>query len=136
VPDVPLSAEDHQSAADAGRTLHERGWRKVFTVNEQVDAWRAVVESVVDGYRLTIDDYTNDLSVREWLEQVQPLLTARARDSLASRLVPLDERFRAATTVTPRHLPGGGTGWWYRLPNHLTGELADDVARMGLPGSQ
>ena len=48
---------------DAGRVLHEPGWRKPYTLNEQVEAWRHIVESAEDGYTLTIDDFTNDLAV-------------------------------------------------------------------------
>jgi hypothetical protein len=88
--------------------------------------------SVEEGYRLTVDDYTNDLAVREWLELVQPLLTERVEQSLMSRLVPLDERFRQATTMTRRRLPGAGEGWWYRVPRRLVGELAEDIERMDL----
>jgi hypothetical protein len=132
MPEAPLTAEDYQSVLDAGRTLHSRGWRSTFTVNEQVEARQKLVLSVEEGYRLTVDDYTNDLAVREWLEEVQPLLTDRVEQSLKSRLMPLDERFRQATTMTRRRMPGAGDGWWYRVPRRLVGELAEDIERMNL----
>ena len=38
----------------------------------KVEAWRHIVESAEDGYTLTIDDFTNDLAVRSWLELARP----------------------------------------------------------------
>jgi hypothetical protein len=101
-------------------------------LNEQVDAWASLVESVEDGYTMTVDDYTNDLSVREWLEIAEPMLTERVLESLRSRLAPLDERFRRATVVPARGLPGCGAGWWCRLPQTLVKELREDAIRMDL----
>jgi len=57
VSDAPLGPEDYESVLDAGRILHERGWIKAYTLNEQVDAWQHIVKSVEEGYALTIDDY-------------------------------------------------------------------------------
>jgi hypothetical protein len=132
VSDEPLTSEDYDSVLRAGRVLHEQGWRQSWTLNQQVDSWVGLVETVEDGYRMTIDDYTNDLSVRQWLELARPLLTERVRASLDGRLAPLDERFKAATRETAVKLPGAGPFWWSRLPKVLVDELAEDVQRMGL----
>jgi hypothetical protein len=126
-----LSGEDYDSIHAAVRTVTERGWRS-GTLNEHVDQWRTLVASVAVGYTMTIDDYTNDLAVREWLDQVRPMLTERVRRSLDERLSPLDEQFRGATQETARHMPGAGSHWWYRLPIVLVGELREDAERMGL----
>jgi hypothetical protein len=66
---APLDPEDYESVVHAGRTLHERGWIKAYTLDEQVDAWKHIVESVDESYTLTIDGYTNDLAVRGWLDR-------------------------------------------------------------------
>lgn len=66
----------------AGRILHERGRIKAFTLNEQVDAWMYMVESVEEGYALTIYDYANDLGVRRWLDRARSLVTRRVSLSL------------------------------------------------------
>jgi hypothetical protein len=136
VSDTPLDPEDYESVIYAGRTLHERGWIKAYTLNEQVDAWKHVVESVEDGYRLTIDDYTNDLAVRGWLDEARLLVTRRVSLSLDVRLTALDARFMDATTVSRRHLPGAGPEWWYRVPKVLVGEMRDDVERLRLLEAQ
>lgn len=83
---------------------------------------------------MTIDDYTNDLSIRRWAEEARPLLTSGVARAMDDRLRPLDERFRQATTETTERLPGAGTSHWWerRVPLVLVGELAEDVRRMKL----
>lgn len=135
VDDASLSAEDYQSVLNAGRVLHQRGWQGAYTLNERVEAWQHLVESVEDGYTPTIDDYTNDLAVRTWLDSSRPLLTERVWESLDDRLAPLDKRFRQATREPPRRMPGAGTQWWYRIPKVLVGELREDVDRMRYYGT-
>ncbi len=132
VSDAPLGPEDYESLLDAGRILHERGWIKAYTLNEQVDAWQHMLESVEEGYALTIDDYTNDLYVRGWLDQVRSLVTRPVRLSLDDRLAALDARFMHATTAPRRHMPGAGSEWWYRVPKVLVGDLREDVERLRL----
>jgi hypothetical protein len=132
VGDAPLGSEDYESVLNAGRILHERGWIKAYTLNEQVDAWQHVVESVEEGYALTIDDYTNDLDVRGWLDRARSLVTRPVRLSLDDRLAALDARFTQATSAQWRHIPGAGPGWWYRVPKVLVGELREDVERLRL----
>jgi hypothetical protein len=131
--DVP-GEEDYASAYRAMAYLEAAGWRKA-TLNERVAAWEAFVSEVEQGYGMTVDDYTNDLAVREWLTLALPMLTPRLQSSLVKRLEPLDERFMRATVTLARRLPGAGASWHYRLPRVLTGELAEDAERMGLrPG--
>jgi hypothetical protein len=133
VSDLQPSHEDYQSVLDAGRRLHEAGWRRAYTVNEQLAAWQGLVEQVERGeYTWTIDDYTNDLAVRTWLELARPILTEAVRGRLDDELGPLDQRFRRATFKPARHPPGCSDEWWCRLPTALGGELAEDVERMDL----
>lgn len=128
--DEQLDKADYDSVYAAMSELEQRGWRKA-TVNERVAAWEALVDAVEQGYDMTVDDYTNDLAVREWLDLLRPLVTARVQASLDVRLAPLDARFRSAT-VPAAKMPGAGDGWFYRLPRVLVGELAEDAVRMGL----
>jgi hypothetical protein len=129
----PPTEIDYASVRAATEALTARGWRP-STLNEQMESWENLVGQVEVGYHLTIDDYTNDLSARRWLEEARPLLTELVRASLDSRLDPLDKRFRAATREA-RGMPGAGPEWWYRLPVRLVDELAEDVVRMGLADS-
>jgi hypothetical protein len=126
--------EDYESVNRAGEELQRRGWRRAFSLNEVVDMWAYLVASVERGYTMTIDDYTNDLSIRRWAEEARPLLTPLVAGSMDERLAPLDERFREATVATTATLPGAGTDYWWcrRVPKVLVDELAEDVERMGL----
>ena len=128
----PPSEEDYLSVLAAMRVLTDQGWREC-SLNEAIDQWATVVSIVEEGYTMTVDDYTNDLSIREWPELARPHLTARLCASMDERLLRLDARFRNATVEACRKLPGGGAWWWYqRLPKVLIGELAEDAARMRL----
>ena len=129
---MPLGPKDYESVLYAGRTLHQRGWIKVYTLNEQVDAWQHMVEPVEKGYSRTIDANTNDLAVRDWIDQARSLMTRSIVLSLVGRLAALDERFMDATTAPRRHIPGAGPEWWYRVPKVLVGELGEDVERLHL----
>jgi hypothetical protein len=126
-----MTGEDYASVESAQQSMKERGWRP-GTLNEHVDGWASLVGEVEVGYSMTVDDYTNDLAVREWLDQVLPMLTERVRDSLLTRLAPLDERFDRATVTPAGPLPGCGTGRWCRLPRTLVDELREDAIRMNL----
>ena len=83
---------------------------------------------------MTIDDYTNDLSIRRWPDDARPLLTDEVVEWMNLRLGPLDKRFIEATHEAGRQLPGVGTEHWWerRIPKVLIGELAEDVASLGL----
>ena len=129
--DEQLDKADYDSVYAAVSELEQRGWRKA-TLNERVAAWEALVDQVEQGYDMTVDDYTNDLAAREWLDRARPLVTPRVQASLDAQLAPLDARFRTATVQAAKKMPGAGDGWFYRLPRVLVGELAEDAARMNL----
>lgn len=128
------TAQDYASIERAVDELERRGWRRRFSIDEVVNGWASFVHSVEEGYDWTIDEFTNDVSLRRWAEEAGPLLSPLVRQSMDARLEPLDDRFRAATYPALRPLPGAGITYWWetRLPNLLVGELAEDVERMGL----
>lgn len=125
--------DDYASIDAAARELRLRGWRIDFSPNAVVSQWTSFVQAVEEGYQMTIDDYTNALSVRRSAEEARPYLAPLISDALDDRLKPLDDRFRAATFEAGK-LPGSGQAHWWetRLPCVLVGELAEDVDRMGL----
>lgn len=91
-----------------------------------VAGWRDLVGIVEDGYTMTIDDYTNDLAIRDVVEEVRPFLTEAVRELLDEDLAPLDQRYESATRAASGRLPGGSTHWWaQRVPKVLVGELAE-----------
>lgn len=124
-----LGAEDYVSIDRAGRVLHERGWRKAFSLNEMLDAWREFIDDVEEGYTWGIDEYWNDSGCRAWLDEAWPLLTAAVREARQAELDALDDRFRAVTE--PVHQWAATRKWWQaRIPIRRDGELAEDIARL------
>ena len=131
-PDAAFGRPDHQSIQRATDELTLRGWRR-FSLNDVLSAWEQFVETVESGYTMTVDDYTNDASIRQWPEDARAFVTPRVAASFDERLVPIDARFRQATTETASPLPGAGEGWWARrIPKVRVGELAEDLSRMQL----
>ena len=130
--DTP-TADDYASIDRAADELQRRGWRYRFSLNETIEGWSSFVDLVETGYSMTIDDYANDLSIRQSLEEARPFLTPRVAESMDARTAAVDDRFRNATDPTFRPLPGAGAGWWSsRLPKVLIDDLAEDAARMNL----
>ncbi|HET9656281.1 MAG TPA: hypothetical protein VFP72_13070 [Kineosporiaceae bacterium] len=108
-------------------------------MNEATTAWRQLVDQVEGGYGWCVDEYTNDLTARDWLDEAWPVLTSRVRAAREPELAAIDARFRAATTDDDGELlahffrVGRRSGWWWRRrPLHLVGQFAEDARRAGV----
>jgi hypothetical protein len=89
-----------------------------------------LVSAVERGYRNSIYEYTNDLTVRDRLAAVLTYLSSDARAALEPDLVPLDARFVAATRSSSVPVTGAGVDpawWWWRIPLRLVEELRADL---------
>jgi hypothetical protein len=81
-----------------------------------------------DAYPLTGDDYTNELSTRDWLDENVDGLTESERAHLAA----LDERYRNSTDddggelLRRFHKPKGSGWWWLRRPRAAGEQLHED----------
>lgn len=103
------------------------------TVDSLVASWRRFVGEVERGYEDTIDDYTNDLTGRDLLEEALAPAPAALRISLRDDIQPLDERFERATQPDESAMLAAfvqvGPGWWWkRLPVKLVGALAASLS--------
>ncbi len=103
-----------------------------------LEAWGRVVDELERGYTLGLDDYLNDLDVRELLRAALALAVDRDRTKATKRLTALDTRVRAATEPAGRCLWGdrvaktnGWTAddhWWYfARPRRMSAELRADL---------
>lgn len=108
------------------------------SVTEQIDAWEKTVAQVVDGYRLTLDDWLNDMDVRHSIEGALSVLPLAVRTAARERLVPLDTMFVHATEASPRCLWGSRNAklekwtakrhWWYfRRPLRAAPDLLAEI---------
>jgi hypothetical protein len=99
---------DEQAAICSVPLLGENG---VKELDKLLREWMRFVESVEASYRHTIDDYTNDLDIRDIIEDVRrvsPTVGEKLRLGIAS----WDERFIEATHVFPAW--STASQWWYR----------------------
>ncbi|SNR78405.1 hypothetical protein [Actinoplanes regularis] len=80
-----------------GQLLHQRGWRKAFTVEDRVNDWAWMVTTVENGYSDVVEEYANDLYCRNWLHEAWLLLDDQTLVRWNDRIRDLDDRFRMAT---------------------------------------
>ncbi len=87
-----------------------------LSLDGMLSRWNTLVTEVERGYRLTAYDYSNDLSVRDRLEEVIGRVRGDLRAKIAAVLQPLDDRFDRATVESPKPLSAGRPFWWKRIP--------------------
>ena len=88
-----------------------------------VETWEGIVESVAEGYSLGLDDYLNDLDVRQLLEESLAVATATEKNKLLDHVNEADDSFKALVTATEQCLWGNKVAkkkgwtpkknWWY-----------------------
>lgn len=130
-----------------GRTDPVATWLRERGCSEQVVAgslegllssWERFVESVAEGYRFTLDDYLNDLDVRDLITGALAVAAERDAVGAGAGLARADARMRALV------VPAGGclwgemvaedegwtpeTHWWYfTRPRNPGPDLALDL---------
>ncbi len=96
---------------EVGALLHQRGWRTAFTVAEAVNTWAALVHVIERGYTDEIHEYTNDLYCRNWLHEAWLLLDEHIVQLWTQQIEALDDRYRAATSMTTAMRSGSSTNF-------------------------
>jgi hypothetical protein len=103
-----------------------------------VARWEAFAEEVAGGYALGLDDYLNDLDLRDILEGALGAAGPSGAKAARRRTAAADERVRQATVECAplwgeAHEPADAVPWWYRRrPLHPGDELAEDLRRDGI----
>ena len=93
-------------------------------LNGLVTEWERVAESVHQGYPLdTLDDYLNDMDLRQLIAEALTTVSIPPRGAVAARLSAADARIGAALVPTGRCLWGEAIAarnawtaareWWY-----------------------
>ena len=107
-----------------------------------VARWSAIA-STAGRYDLTLDDWLNDLDLRDIIAGALAVASARERDEAKATLERADAAFLAATVESARSLWGAaGEGanahdrarqWWYfRYPKHPGATMRADLAEFGI----
>ena len=103
-----------------------------------VENWERIVEMVVQGYPLTLDDYLNDMDGRQLLENAMKLAPLEVRKQFTARLRDADLRVRLELVPAGRCLWGRivaedegwseETNWWYfERPRSPGPKLAEEL---------
>jgi hypothetical protein len=101
--------------------------------------WERVTDEIADGYGLGLDDYLNDLDLRQILHDVQRDVPVAWTDALTKRLQAADRHARTHLVPQPTCLWGDSVAkrygwtaaenWWYfHRPRRPGAELAEDLA--------
>ena len=104
--------------------------------------WGVIARNVAH-YDLTIDDWLNDVDLRDIIAGALAVASDVERRASAQALERADESFRSGTTVTKRSLWGDSVGtadnhdpqqqWWYfRRPTHPGETMRADLTAAGV----
>lgn len=129
------------SSADAVRDLLRARGCPSHVVDAGLDGlvgvWVRFADELVAGYPLGLDDYLNEVDVRQLLAEA--LAVSPADLAVEKRVVMADDLFRAATEATVKCLWGetnaersgynAERNWWYfALPNNSNEDFLLDTA--------
>lgn len=110
--------------------------RHALTVPLLLEIWDNFVSEVDEGYNNSIYEYTNDLSVRDLLQEIIDNSPSHLRDKMIAFVRISDERFRKASKESYRSLlpdkEKSQGWWWFRVPIKLGSELKNDLQMEGL----
>ena len=107
-----------------------------------IDRWDAVVLSVEEGYGFTLDDYLNDMDLRDLIAAALHVADPGQRDSVGTALEIADTRLRAHTVdcgclwgddiALEEDLAPQREWWYFRRPTRPGDQLRDDLEMWGL----
>jgi hypothetical protein len=125
---VELNPDERAQLSDVEALLSSETPRPI-TFDMLLDRWSSFVAEVEEGYRSSIDDYTNDLFTRDFLSRVLEAVPPTLAERLGTLVQPVDKRFEQATRkdeggVIRQFFEPPQSWWWSRLPRKLTETLA------------
>lgn len=127
-----LDPSERADLDNIGRQMRSEGWADHVTVLGLLEDWESLSKSV-DRYKLTIDDYTNDLCSRDGLEVALRRVAPSLRAKLQRSVDEADQEFAARTdddagaAVGRYYRIDASSGWWWKR-RPLAGTLADYLA--------
>jgi len=108
-----------------------------------IDRFAQTIEECSSTYRYGLDDYTNDLTVREIIQDILDAARVGAFDALRALLADLDRRFCAVTIELPEPIFAAALArrdrkkyfFYFRIPHRPGEEMVEDLVRMKLISS-
>ena len=107
-----------------------------------IDRWIDIVDEVEDGYPLSLDDFLNDMDLRNVLDDALMVASDAIARQPRARLKEVDARMRAASVATgclwgqdvekDDGLDATRHWWYYRHPLELNDELEAELDAWGL----
>jgi hypothetical protein len=135
----PQNRAEREALISAFEKIREEwGFAASFKPSMLLEKWKRFVLEVEVGYRLSIEDYTHDLSMRDLLEEVKEAIPPRLREEIDVVLRPYDEIFFLVTqpSINPidTGVEEGARDWWFRIPYRSGPEIQSYLLEMGLLG--
>ena len=104
-----------------------------------IDQWAEFTADLARGYSFDLDNWLNDVDVRELILEALPMFSREEMGDHALKLDAADAAFRAGTRDFKRCIWGHGTqrkekwtpqkNWWYfRTPRSSNAQLEDELA--------
>ena len=103
--------------------------------------WEKVAASIGQGYDLGLDDYLNDLDIRQLLEETLEVVSEGERQKFRERLQKTDDRIRSLVKPTSKCLWGEEVAqkegwsreknwWYYAQPLRADQELIKEIEKL------
>jgi hypothetical protein len=114
----------------------------VGELRDSIDLWAEFVSGLeVRDYTFDIDNWRNDVDIRQLIEDALPMFSREEMGDHALKLDAADKAFTAATRVFKKCIWGHGTqkkenwspqkNWWYfRTPVRSNEQLEDELANV------
>lgn len=126
-----MADEDEVRLIEAA--MRETGWAEFMSLAGALRMWTRLSHEV-EAYAGTIDDYTNDLTTRNYIAGAASRASVGLRFRIGHLVAVADESFRTATIedgdqrLGPYYRIESSAGWWWhRRPS--SGPLADYLDR-------
>ncbi|MFZ5784706.1 MAG: hypothetical protein ACOY4R_31300 [Pseudomonadota bacterium] len=111
----------------------------VADLRDLIDQWAEFTAGLAGGYSFDLDNWLNDVDVRELILEALPMFSREEMGEHAFKLDEADRLFRAATRDFRKCVWGTGTArkekwnaernWWYfRTPLNGNPQLEDELA--------
>ena len=132
---LQLSRDETRMLGAILTSLSERT-KYPLSLNSLLQRWEDFVAQVEKGYEGSIYEYTNDLSIRDVLQEILLKVPLSLHDTLLQRVQPWDDRLHEATCTSRRPLapavPHDAPSWWFRIPKKLATQLENDLRSEGI----